>query len=642
MKKQYIIPIFVPHLGCPNDCVFCNQKSISGQQKMITKDDVKNTIEFYLDNIKDKGAKKEVAFFGGSFTGIEEEKQEEFLQTVYEYIKDGKIDSIRISTRPDYIDKKILKRLKKYKVEAIELGVQSANDYILKKCNRGHTFEDVKKASKLIRWYGFKLGHQMMVGLPESTRIDEINTAKELIKLKPKMVRIYPVLVIKNTKLEKDFLDEKYIPLTVVQAIETCKELVTMFNKKGIEVIRVGLQNTDEITDPSIEGSEVVAGPYHPAFRQLVESGLWYDTILARIKQLNVKVKKVEVIINPQDANNVIGHKKENIEKLKEIYTLDMIVKQDKNIKQGEKMKENKKIINILLIIVMILVVIACVIGYMYFTQEKEITSNNNGAIFSNENYPKIDGSTATLPLAEAFKSNFTGTDIKEVEVKHSKTHNAYVNLINGQTDLILVTYPSEDEINLAEEKNVELEIVPIVKEAFVFFVNKDNKVNNLSLTQIQEIYSGKIKNWKQVGGADAQIMAFQRPENSGSQSGMISLVMKGKKLAKPTTETVALSMADIIDVISDYNNKDTAIGYSYYYYATTMYTSDTMKLLAIDGVEPTYDNIKNGLYGIQTAYYAVIRKDEPENSNARKLLNAMKSERGQNVAKEAGYVQNY
>ena len=305
-------------------------------------------------------------------------------------------------------------------------------------------------------------------------------------------------------------------------------------------------------------------------------------------------------------------------------------------------MKENKKIINILLIIVMILVVIACVIGYMYFTQEKEITSNNNGAIFSNENYPKIDGSTATLPLAEAFKSNFTGTDIKEVEVKHSKTHNAYVNLINGQTDLILVTYPSEDEINLAEEKNVELEIVPIVKEAFVFFVNKDNKVNNLSLTQIQEIYSGKIKNWKQVGGADAQIMAFQRPENSGSQSGMISLVMKGKKLAKPTTETVALSMADIIDVISDYNNKDTAIGYSYYYYATTMYTSDTMKLLAIDGVEPTYDNIKNGLYGIQTAYYAVIRKDEPENSNARKLLNAMKSERGQNVAKEAGYVQNY
>ena len=120
MKKQYVIPVFVPHLGCPNDCIFCNQRSISGQQKMITGEDVRKTIDFYLDNIKDREAKKEVAFFGGSFTGIEEEKQEEFLKIAYEYIKQGKINSIRISTRPDYIDKKILKRLKKYKVETIE------------------------------------------------------------------------------------------------------------------------------------------------------------------------------------------------------------------------------------------------------------------------------------------------------------------------------------------------------------------------------------------------------------------------------------------------------------------------------------------------------------------------------------------
>lgn len=338
MKKQYIIPIFVPHLGCLNDCIFCNQKSISGQQKMITKEDVKKTIEFYLENIRDKQAKKEVAFFGGSFTGIEKEKQEELLKTAYEYIKSGEINSIRVSTRPDYIDKQRLKLLKKYKVETIELGVQSANDYILKRSNRGHNFEDVKRASRLIRWNGFKLGHQMMIGLPESTRIDEINTAKELIKLKPKMVRIYPVLVIKNTKLEKEYLEEKYTPLTVVQAVEISKELVKMFNKKGIEIIRIGLQNTDTITDPDEEGSEVVAGPYHPAFRQLVESGLWYDAIVEKIKKLNVKVKKVQVTVNPQDANNVIGHKKENIEKLKEMYTLDLIVKQDSSIKNG-KMK---------------------------------------------------------------------------------------------------------------------------------------------------------------------------------------------------------------------------------------------------------------------------------------------------------------
>ena len=336
MKRQYIIPIFVPHLGCPNDCVFCNQKSISGEQRMITKEDVKKTIDFYLDNIRDKESKKEVAFFGGSFTGIEIEKQAEFLQTAYEYIKQGKIDSIRISTRPDYIDKKILKMLKKYKVETIELGVQSANDYILKQSQRGHTFEDVKKASKLIRWYGFNLGHQMMVGLPDSTKIDEINTARELIKLKPKIVRIYPVLVIKNTKLEKDYLDEKYKPLTVVQAVETCKEIVPMFMKKGIEVIRIGLQNTDEITDPSIKGSEVVAGPYHPAFRQLVEASLWYDNIVERIKELNVKVKKVQITVNPKDVNNVVGHKRENVNKLKDMYELDLIVKQEDKIKSGK------------------------------------------------------------------------------------------------------------------------------------------------------------------------------------------------------------------------------------------------------------------------------------------------------------------
>ena len=306
-------------------------------------------------------------------------------------------------------------------------------------------------------------------------------------------------------------------------------------------------------------------------------------------------------------------------------------------------MKSNNVVINILLIIIMILVVVGCGVAYLCFTNDvKIIEEKEEESIFSEESYPKIDGSTATLPLAEAFKANFTKTELEEVEVTHTKTHNAYVNLINGDSDLILVTYPSEDELQLAKDNEVELEIVPIVKEAFVFFVNKENPVDDLTLSQIQDIYSGKIKNWKDVGGANAEIVAYQRPENSGSQTGMLSLVMKDTKMMKPETETVAQSMADIIDVISDYENKETAIGYSYYYYATTMYTSNTMKLLAVDGIKPTYDNIKTGLYGIQTAYYAVIRKDEPEGSNTRKLLNAMMSERGQNVAREAGYVQNY
>ncbi|MCI8760570.1 MAG: radical SAM protein [Clostridia bacterium] len=344
MKKQFIIPIFVPHLGCPNDCIFCNQKSISGQKENMTKEKAKKIIEDYLDSIKNEEAEVEIAFYGGSFTAIETKMQEELLEVANQFIQQGKVESIRISTRPDCIDKETLKRLKKYKVKTIELGVQSTNDYILKRTNRGHTFQDVKKASKMIRWNGFKLGHQMMVGLPESTRIDEINTARSLIKLKPKMVRIYPVLVVKNTKLEEEYKQGKYEPLPLVQAVEVCKELVRMFADKKIEVIRVGLQNTEEIADPASENSEVVAGPYHPAFRQLVESALWYDAIVGKIKKLNVKVKEVEVTVNPIDANNVIGHKKENILKLKNMYDVDLVLQQDETVKQGKSKIEITKV----------------------------------------------------------------------------------------------------------------------------------------------------------------------------------------------------------------------------------------------------------------------------------------------------------
>ena len=336
MKKEYIIPIFVPHLGCPNNCTFCNQKRISGQTKMVTAKDVKDTIEYYLKNFKDNHKYVEVAFFGGSFTAIDKEKQIELLEAAQEYIQNKLVNSIRISTRPDCIDKEILKRMKKYHVKTIELGVQSTNNYILSKCKRGHTGEDVKKASKLIRRFGFILGHQMMVGLPESTKQDEVNTAKELIRLKPKIVRIYPVLVIKDTELADEYNRGEYTPLTVGQAVERCKEIVNLFNKNKINVIRIGLQNTEEISDPSTEKSSVVAGPYHPAFRQLVESGMWYDAIVNKIKKVNAKVKKVKIIANDININNIIGHKKENIEKLKETYDVDVVIERDEKIKPGK------------------------------------------------------------------------------------------------------------------------------------------------------------------------------------------------------------------------------------------------------------------------------------------------------------------
>ncbi len=336
MSKQYVIPIFVPHLGCPNDCVFCNQKSISGQMKQITEKDIRKTIEEFLRSFKEEKLYTEIAFFGGSFTGIDIELQEKFLKVAYEYIKAKKVDGIRVSTRPDYIDKEKLKLLKKYGVKTIELGVQSTNDYILKKAKRGHTFEDVKKASKLIRRHGFALGHQMMIGLPESTWLDELNTAKDLAKLKPKMVRIYPVLVIKKTELEKDLAKGEYTPLTVDQAVERCKELYYFFDKKHITVIRMGLQNTDIISSPENKNSEVVAGPYHEAFGQLVEDSIWYDRILAAIKKINTKVVEVEIEVNPDDVNNIIGHKKENIQKFKDIYEVDVKIKQSFNMRHGK------------------------------------------------------------------------------------------------------------------------------------------------------------------------------------------------------------------------------------------------------------------------------------------------------------------
>ena len=336
MSEQYIIPIFVPHLGCPNDRTFCNQKSISGQTKQVTAEDVKQTIEEYLKSFKDESLHKEVAFFGGSFTGIEQEKQKELLEAAYEFIKTKQIQSIRISTRPDYIDKERLELLKKYGVKTIELGVQSTNDYILKKCKRGHTFEDVKKASKLIRRHGFILGHQMMIGLPESTKIDELNTAKDLAKLRPKIVRLYPVLVIKGTELEKEYQNGEYEPIPLLQAVERCKELYYFFTNKKITVIRMGLQNTDIISNPKNAKSEVVAGPYHEAFGQLVEDSIWYDSILEKIKKFNVKVKEIAIKVNPENINNVVGHKKENIKKLKDLYDVDTKIIQSKEIKPGK------------------------------------------------------------------------------------------------------------------------------------------------------------------------------------------------------------------------------------------------------------------------------------------------------------------
>lgn len=275
---------------------------------------------------------------------------------------------------------------------------------------------------------------------------------------------------------------------------------------------------------------------------------------------------------------------------------------------------------------------------------ENEIISTE--PIFSLDTYPKVDASLATQPLTDAFIKNFTGEDeISEEYLDYTNTHPGYIRLVDGEVDLIVVTEASEEELKYAEENDVELEIIPVVREGFVFYVNANNPVDGLTIEQIQDIYTGEITNWKEIGGNDQEIKAFQRPENSGSQTGMLSLVMKDKKIMEPLKEDLIETMFAIIDLVSDYDNGLNSIGYSYYYYATTMFdtidstVADRIKLLEINGVAPNNKTIKNEEYPLETAYYIVIRKDEPEDSDVRKLAEAMLSTRGQRIAEEAGYV---
>lgn len=272
---------------------------------------------------------------------------------------------------------------------------------------------------------------------------------------------------------------------------------------------------------------------------------------------------------------------------------------------------------------------------------ETETVSKATTLSFTPETYPKVDGSTATIPLSESFAASLMGISLEEARqlILHNTTHNAYVNLIEGNADLIFVTSPSAEELTLAEEKGVWLEVVPVVSEGFVFLVSEDNPVKGLYLNEIVDIYSGKITNWSQAGGDNVPIRAYQRPENSGSQTGMLDLVMKDVPMVEPPTEQVTALMGELIDAVAAYNGEPDAIGYSYYYYVTDMWGQKATKLLEVNGVYPDETTISSGKYPVKTAYYAVFRGSEPEDSNVRKMVEWILSEEGQTVAEEAGYV---
>ena len=306
MIKHANISVFVPHIGCPNRCSFCNQNHITGKCEAPTAITVDEAVRDALKNPNFDSSNTELAFFGGSFTAIDEEYRLELLSSAYKYVKNGTICGIRISTRPDAISEEIVEELKNYGVTAVELGAQSMVDSVLQMNRRGHTANDVIKASEIIKNSGLELGLQMMTGLLGDTDEGALYTAHMIASLMPDTVRIYPTIVLKNTYLEKAFLDGTYKPQSVEDAANISAKLLRFFESKGINVIRVGLH--------SIDNDAFVAGPWHAAFGEIVKSKIYLKEILNALKD---KPKgNYVVFVNPSEISKATGQKKDNITKL--------------------------------------------------------------------------------------------------------------------------------------------------------------------------------------------------------------------------------------------------------------------------------------------------------------------------------------
>jgi len=259
--------------------------------------------------------------------------------------------------------------------------------------------------------------------------------------------------------------------------------------------------------------------------------------------------------------------------------------------------------------------------------------------LFTLEEYPKLDASLAIHPLADSIAADFLGIDESELNFTYTETRTSevYRNLIDGKVDVILAAEISREDEAYAKEQGVELNITPLTSSAFVFIVNTENPVDDLTFEEIQRIYTGEITNWSHVGGPDEEIIAYQRPTGSGSQTAMLSLVMKDKEIMTPPIERVQGNMGELIDAVAEYDNAENAIGYSYFYYVNTMYQKDTIKMLSVDGVMPSVETIKNGEYPIYTNAFLVTRDEE--NENVEKWVDAVLSDRGSKLIEEAGYV---
>lgn len=312
--RARILPVFVPHQGCPHACVFCDQRHITGEKSVVSSDTVRKSIQEAA--LPRNGAKRQLAFYGGSFTAIPLDRQNELLSAAKDAIDRGLIDSIRLSTRPDAIDSAVLDRLRFYGVDTVELGAQSMDEEVLRLSGRGHTAEDLERAARLVKEGGFELILQMMTGLPGDTPERSVETARKLIRLRPDGVRIYPTVILKDTALYELWKRGEYREHTVEDAVSLCAVLVPLFEEAGIPVIRLGLNPTEELS-----GGEAAGGAYHPALGELVKSRI----LLNRARQMLRGVRpgaSVVLEVPEEKLSQMIGQRRENLRILREEFML--------------------------------------------------------------------------------------------------------------------------------------------------------------------------------------------------------------------------------------------------------------------------------------------------------------------------------
>lgn len=306
MKKHAIIPIFIPHLGCPMACVFCNQRRITARSSMPTANSVRETCESWLSTLGGLDPRNiEIAFYGGSFTGIDPEARRAYLAAAHEFVSAGRVASLHISTRPDYINEAVLSELERYDVRTVELGCQSFDDEVLRLSRRGHSSDDIRRACAMIKKRGLRLGIQLMIGLPGDSYDACIYSARQAALIGPELVRLYPTVLIDDTELLDMYRRGDYVPLTQEEAVRRTREMYLILEAAGAFIMRVGLKSTDIIGTG--EDSAVKGGTYHPAFRSLVESTIAREEIEKALPSMG-KASDVTVYSSPAWLSNAVGH----------------------------------------------------------------------------------------------------------------------------------------------------------------------------------------------------------------------------------------------------------------------------------------------------------------------------------------------